>query len=87
MSITGQPSSVMNTFCIQYWPINEPNKPKVMRRINSNGVVVQAKKYSEVFMFDSLQAAWADCKWFYEHGYDCKVRKCALNKQDTFWLL
>lgn len=87
MSTTGRQSSTYNTFCIQYWPINMPNKPKVMRRINANGVVVSANKYSEVFMFDSLQDAWDDCKWFYEHGYDCKIRKCCLNKNDTFWLI
>lgn len=87
MSITTQLSSKMNTFCIQYWPFGSLEQPKVMRRINKNGIVISTKKYSEVFMYSSLQDSWEDCQWLMDNGFDVKVRKCNLNKNDKFWLI
>lgn len=85
MSISGRPSSNKNTFCIQYWKIG--SDPKVMRRINSNGMVISAKKYSEVFFFGSLKDAWEDATWLQENGFDIKIRKCNLGRNDSFWLV
>tara|TARA_B100000497_G_C7590958_1_gene355363 strand:- start:333 stop:596 length:264 start_codon:yes stop_codon:yes gene_type:complete len=87
MSITTQLSSKTNTFCIQYWPFGSLEQPKVMRRINKNGIVISTKKYSEVFMYSSLQDSWEDCQWLMDNGFDVKVRKCNLNKNDKFWLI
>lgn len=87
MTITGKASSTTNTFCIQYWPVNALNKPKVMRRINSNGVVVSAKTYDEVFFYSSLQEAWQDAVWLQENGYDIKIRKCCKGRNGSFWLM
>ncbi|CAF34253.1 hypothetical protein S-PM2d188 [Synechococcus phage S-PM2] len=87
MSITGKASSKTNTFCIQYWHLGSNEKPKVLRRINTNGVVISAKKYSEVFMYSSLQDTWQDSTWLIENGYDIKIRKCNKGKNDTFWLM
>lgn len=86
MSITGKLSSKQNTFCIQYWT-KENLSPKVMRRINSNGVVVSAKKYSEVFFFGSLKEAWQDARWLQDNGYQIKIRKCNKGRNDSFWLM
>ena len=55
MSISGRQSSKRNTFCIQYWKMGDAANPKVMRRINANGVVVSAKTYSEVFFYGTLK--------------------------------
>jgi hypothetical protein len=87
MSISGKVSSTQNTFCIQYWPYKSTEQPKVLRRINKNGVVVSTKKYSEVFFYTSLQDTWEDCKWLMDHGYDIKVRKCCKGRNDKFWLM
>ena len=87
MSTTGQPSSTQNTFCIQYWKSGDAAHPKVMRRINTNGVVVSAKYYSEVFFYSNLQKAFPDAKWLQENGYDIKIRKCNLGRNDSFWLI
>lgn len=87
MSVSGRLSSTQNTFCIQYWPYRSVEKPKVLRRINKNGVVVSTKKYSEVFFYTSLQDTWEDCQWLMDHGYDIKIRKCCRGKNDKFWLM
>ena len=78
----------MNTFCIQYWkPFGSLEQPKVMRRINKNGIVISTKKFSEVFMYASLQDAWEDTQWLMEHGFDVKIRKCNPGRNDHFWLI
>jgi len=87
MSISGRVSSTQNTFCIQYWPFASVEQPKVLRRINKNGIVISTKKYSEVFFYTSLQDTWDDCKWLMDHGFDIKVRKCCRGKNDKFWLM
>ena len=87
MSISGRQSSKKNTFCIQYWKIGDSANPKVMRRINTNGVVVSAKTYSEVFFYGTLKEAWADARWFQDNGYDIKVAKCNKGRNDSFWLI
>ena len=61
MSISGRQSSKKNTFCIQYWKMGDAANPKVMRRINANGVVVSAKTYSEVFFYGTLKESLGRC--------------------------
>jgi hypothetical protein len=87
MTITSKLSSKMNTFCIQYWPFGSVEQPKVMRRINKNGIIISTKKFSEVFMYTSLQDTWEDCQWLMDNGFDIKVRKCNLGRNDKFWLI
>jgi|TARA_B100000902_G_C26553995_1_gene548568 tRNA-binding EMAP/Myf-like protein len=87
MSITGQHSSTTNTFCIQYWKQGDSANPKVMRRINSDGMVVSAKTYDEVFFYSNLQKAFPDAKWLQENGFDIKIRKCNLARNNKFWLI
>ena len=87
MSISGRVSSRQNTFCIQYWPFGTVEQPKVLRRINKNGIVISTKKYSEVFFYTSLQDTWEDRKWLMDHGFDIKVRKCCRGRNDKFWLM
>jgi tRNA-binding EMAP/Myf-like protein len=87
MSITGQHSSKKNTFCIQYWKQGDPVNPKVMRRINSDGMVVSAKTYDEVFFYSDLKSAFPDAKWLQDNGFDIKIRKCNLGRNNKFWLI
>jgi hypothetical protein len=84
--ISGKVSSKKNTFCIQYWKIGDSTNPKVMRRINSNGLVISAHKFSEVFFYANLREAWVDARWFQENGFDIKIKKCNKGRNDTFWL-
>ena len=63
-----------------------PSDQKVLRRINSNGVPVSTKKYSEVFMYGSVQDALVHGKFLLRHGYDVKIMTCNPRKNDKFWL-
>jgi len=87
MSITGQACSTQNTFCIQYWKIGDAANSKVMRRVNSNGVVVSAKTYEEVFFYTDLRESMIDARWFQDNGYDIKIRKCNKGRNNSFWLI
>lgn len=80
-------SSNKNTFCIQYWKPLEPGNKKVLKRINKNGTPVSAKKYSDVFFYANLKDAIPQARELMENGYDIKVRKCCLGKNDNFWLI
>lgn len=80
-------SSHKNTFCIQYWKVTDITDVKVLRRINKNGVPVSTKKYSEVFFYTKLQDAMPDARHLMENGYDIKIRKCCVGKNDSFWLM
>jgi hypothetical protein len=80
-------SSTKNTFCIQYWKVSEPSDVKVLRRINKNGRPISTKKYSEVFFYTNLKDAMPDARFLMENGYDIKIRKCCLGKNDNFWLM
>ncbi len=80
-------SSYKNTFCIQYWKYIDPSTVKVLSRFNKNGSPVGTKKYSKVFFYSNLQDAIPDARKLMENGYDIKIRKCCMGKNDTFWLI
>ncbi len=80
-------SSIKNTFCIQYWKLIDPATVKVLSRFNKNGSPVATKKYSKVFFYSTLKDAIPDARKLMENGYDIKIRKCCMGKNDTFWLI
>lgn len=80
-------SSIKNTFCIQYWKLDNISSVKVLSRFNKNGSPVSTKKYSKVFFYSNLKDAIPDAKMLMENGYDIKIRKCCMGKNDTFWLI
>lgn len=77
--------STQNTFCIEYW--NKDTSPRVLRRINSNGVPVSTTKFSEVFFYNDIRHAMPHGRFLMDNGYSVKVRKCNLNVNDKFWLM
>jgi hypothetical protein len=81
------PSSTQ-TFCILYWKKSDgPGADKkVLRRINSNGVPVSTKKYSEVFFYNDVRHALTHAQFLLAHGYDLKIHKCNRKNNDKFWL-
>lgn len=79
--------STKNTFCIQYWKVEEPQYPKVLRRINKNGVPVSTKVYQEVYFYRDAAEAMSDCRFLMERGYNVKIRKCNRLKETLFWLV
>jgi hypothetical protein len=87
MSISDRVSSKRNTFCIQYWKASDITNKKVLRRINTNGIVISAKVYSEVFFYGTLQEAWKDARWFQDNGFDITIKKCNKGRNDSFWLV
>ncbi|ADO99326.1 hypothetical protein Np050604_226 [Cyanophage S-RIM44] len=87
MSTTGRVSGKSNTFCIQYWKVGDAANPKVMRRINADGMVISAKKYDEVFFYNRMEHAIDDMRWFYDNGFDGKIKKCCKGRNGNFWLI
>lgn len=80
-------SSHKNTYCIQYWKVLDSKEVKTLRRINKNGTPVSTKKYSDVFFYTNLQDAMPDARFLMKTGYDIKIRKCCLGKNDNFYLI
>ena len=78
--------STQNTFCICYRKLSE-KEVKVLRRINTNGVPVSTKKFSEVFFYNDIRHAFPHARFLMENGYDVKVRKCNRNVNDKFWIM
>ena len=87
MSTTGRVSGKSNTFCIQYWKVGDAANPKVMRRINKDGIIVQAKTYDEVFFYNKMEHAIPDIRWLYDNGFDGKIKKCNRGRNGSFWLI
>lgn len=80
--------SMSQTFCILFWKMDEGPKAekKVLMRINSNGVPVSTKKYSEVFFFSDVRHTLVFCTHLFKYGYDVKIHKCNRKGKDGFWL-
>jgi len=79
--------STKNTFCIQYWKVGEAHNPKVLKRINKNGVPISTTLFSEVYFYKDGPEAFADCRLLMERGYDVKIRKCNYLDNNLFWLI
>ena len=81
--------SKRQTFCILYWRKDEGLKAdkKVLRRINSNGVPISTKKYSEVFFYMDVRHTLVHAQWLLKAGYDVKIHKCNRKGEDKFWLV
>jgi hypothetical protein len=87
--IAGIRPSLQRKYCILYWkivPATPPCDQKVLRRINSNGIPVSTKKYSEVFMYANLQDALTHGKFLLSRDYDVKIMTCNPRGKDKFWL-
>ena len=87
--IAGVRPSLQRRYCILFWKKEKgvpPRDTKVLRRINSNGVPISTKKYSEVFMYASVPDALIHGKFLLNHGYDVKIMTCNPRKNDKFWL-
>lgn len=63
-----------------------PRDQKVLRRINANGVPISTKKYSEVFMYGSVDDALVHGKFLLKNNYDVKIMTCNPRGKDKFWL-
>jgi uncharacterized protein YqkB len=88
-SITEVEPSTQQTFCILYWKIVDgpTAEKKVLRRINSNGVPISTKKYSEVFFYSDVRHTLVHARFLFDHGYDVKVRKCNKANNNKMWLI
>jgi len=80
--------SKTQTLCILYWKSADGPKAekKVLMRINSNGVPISTKKYSEVFFFDDVRHTLVYAQHLLKYGYDLKIHKCNRKGKDKFWL-
>ena len=80
--------SIGQTFCILYWKAADGPKAdkKVLMRINSNGVPVSTKKYSEVFFYSDVRHTLVHAQHLLKYGYDVKIHKCNRKGNDKFWL-
>lgn len=81
-------ASKSQTFCILYWKKADGPRAdkKVLMRINSNGVPVSTKKYSQVFFYNDVRHALPHAQFLLAHGYDVKIHKCNRKGKDGFWL-
>jgi uncharacterized protein YqkB len=86
MAIQDVLPSTQNTFCIEYSKFGSTEK-KVLRRINSNGVPISTKKFSEVFFYNDIRHAFTHARFLLSHGYVVDVRKCCRHIKDKFWLI
>lgn len=75
------------TFCIEYWPFNDPKIRYVLREFDEEQKPVSTLMWDEVMFFDSLQDAMPVCKDMLELGWDVKVRKCCEGRNGYFWLM
>lgn len=81
-------ASTTQTFCILYWKKDEgpTAEKKVLMRINSNGVPVSTKKYSQVFFYNDVRHTLIHAQHLLKYGYDVKIHKCNRKGNDKFWL-
>ena len=76
-----------NNICVEYWNFNDASGTKVLRRVNKNGTLVSAKKYSEVLFFKSYEEAVPILKEIISRqGMDAKIRYCHEASEDYFYL-
>ena len=80
--------SQQQTFCISYYKISDgpTSEKKVLRRINSNGVPISTKKYSEVFFYEDVRHTLVHARFLQDHGYNVTIRKCNKASNDKIWL-
>lgn len=81
--------STQQTFCIFYWKISDgpSSDKKILRRINSNGVPISTKKYSEVFFYNDVRHALIHSRYLISRDYDVTIRKCNKLSNDKIWLM
>jgi hypothetical protein len=80
-------SSTNNTYCVEYWKPSSPSEKKVLKKLNKSGKPISTKKFSEVYMFDRLQDTFPTAKHLMAEGYDVKIRKCCLAREDEYFLI
>jgi hypothetical protein len=80
--------SKLGHWCVCYVTPKNPTEEKVLQRINSNGVVVSANKYSQIMNFGSYKEAHdvATILMSGDYNYLVKVKKFFKANNDNFYL-
>ena len=74
-------------WCINYKKIGDEGPWKTMKVERSDGVIVAAKTYSEVFKFVKVNHAFAFAKRLISEGkYDATIKKVSKSDGNNFYL-
>jgi len=76
-------------WCIFYRKISEPTVWHTMKLCRTDGVLVSAKTYDDVFKFNRYKEAWDFAKDLIVQNppkYDAEVRRVNRAKGDAFYL-
>ena len=75
-------------WCVSYRSPKNPKEEKILQRINSNGVLVSASKFSQVLRFGTFKEAYEYSKFLTspEYNYKINIRKFFLANNDNFYL-
>jgi predicted esterase YcpF (UPF0227 family) len=74
-------------WCINYRKIGDEGPWKTMKIERSDGVIVAAKTYDEVFKFVKVTHAFNFAKKLVSDGkYDAGIKKVSKGRGDTFYL-
>jgi len=83
-------SDSRGNWCIHYCKISDPNIWNTMKLQRSDGVIVSAKTYDEVFKFVKYKDAWNFVKDLItaepEPKYDAEVKRVCRFGEDLFYL-
>ena len=80
--------SKLGHWCVCYVTPKNPNEEKVLQRINSNGVVVSASKYSQIMNFGTFKEAH-NCGTILmggDYNYRVSIKKFFAANNDNFYL-
>jgi len=74
-------------WCIYYCKVDDPKNWKTMKVERTDGVLVAAKTFDEVFKFLKVKDAFDFAKHLIEGGkYDVAVKKVSPARGDAFYL-
>ena len=77
-------------WCIFYRKLSEPTVWHTMKLQRSDGVLVSAKTYDDVYKFNRYREAWEFAKNLITDGpnpkYDAEVKRVCRAKGDAFYL-
>jgi len=78
----------VGSWCVVYKTPKNFCEEKILQRINSNGVVISASKYSQILGFTTFEAAMREAKKLLspEYNYRVDVKKFFISGTDDFYL-
>jgi hypothetical protein len=77
-------------WCVQYSKKDEPTVWNTMKLIRSDGIMVSAKTYDDVFKFVKYQDAWAFVKKLVtdpQPKYNVNIKKVCRARKNAFYLV